>query len=122
MIDVGYLWGIRWADKYSIGESRYGVLLIIFTAIMFVLAFGMNIYGYILVSDERHHMNSVGLSSNCPNYPNILGTIFMCLCIGIQLLNFNKQNSLLTTSFMSIYISFWCFSAIYSSSQCNLNN
>ena len=61
MIDIGYLWGIKWAEKFSTSSERiYGILLIGFTAIMFILAIFMNVYGYIIVADEFNYMEKIG--------------------------------------------------------------
>jgi hypothetical protein len=38
---------------------------------------------------------------------------------GVQLLNFNKQNSLLATSALSVSTSYWLLSSIFSSNSCN---
>lgn len=37
LIDLGYLWGIKWAKKYSQGSRRYAILLILATLVMFAL-------------------------------------------------------------------------------------
>jgi len=77
------------------------------------LSIGINVYGYILSS------NNDSAEGSCNNYPNILSSIFIGLMFGIQLLNYNKQNSLLATSTLSLFSSYWLLSAIFSSESCN---
>lgn len=36
LIDLSYLWGIKWAKHYSQGSQRYAILLISFSIIMFI--------------------------------------------------------------------------------------
>jgi hypothetical protein len=50
IIDLAYLWGIAWADRYSSGSNLYAILLIGGTACNYALAIGVNIYGYVLSS------------------------------------------------------------------------
>jgi len=114
MIDLVYLWGIKWAEKYSSGNNCYGFLLIVTTAINYICAVGVIIYGFILTnetSDEK--------VNGCKNYPNILSIIYLVIMFGVQLLNLNKQNSLLATSFLTIFTSYWLIATIYSSESCN---
>ena len=107
MIDLCYLWGIKWAEEYSNGKEYYSCLLIGFSLINYALSIGMNAYGYILSASDSD-------KGKCNNYPNILSSIFLAGMFGIQLLNYNKQNSLLATSALSIYTSYWLLSAIFS--------
>lgn len=89
------------------------MLLIGFTIINYVISIGLNIYGYILSS------NNDSSKGYCSNYPNIMSSIYIILMFGIQLLNYNKQNSLLATSFISVFTSYWLLSSIFSSELCN---
>lgn len=89
---------------------------------MFAVAVGANVYGYVLVAGEGDRVGSMGGQSECSQLPNLLNSLFIVICVCVQLLNFNRQNSLLTTSFMCIYMSFWCFSSIYSSSKCHFTS
>ncbi len=51
---MAYLWGIKWAEKYNEGSKCYACLLIVFSIANYVIAIGINIYGYILsTSDEE---------------------------------------------------------------------
>lgn len=61
IIDIGYTWGIKWATVYAENEVlKYAVLLIGATIVMFVLAIGMNIYGYVIVGNEQSYAESLG--------------------------------------------------------------
>jgi len=108
IIDLAYLWGTAWADRYSLGKQFYAWLLIGGTIINYVLAIAVNIYGYMLSSEHA-----------CQNYPNILSSIMIAVIFGVQLLNYNKQNSLLATSALTIFTCYWMLSAVYSGSNCN---
>lgn len=101
LIDLAYLWGIKWAKKYSLGSRRYAILLILTTLIMFGLT------GFFVVSSFTWHPKNL-------LWANIICVIQIVLMIGIQMLNFNKQNSLLTTSSLCLLVSYWTWSAGYS--------
>lgn len=49
LIDLAYLWGIKWAKKYSQGSRRYAIMLIIATVVMFALTL------FLLVSSFVSH-------------------------------------------------------------------
>ena len=51
LIDLAYLWGIAWADKYTHGSNCHASLLILTTATLYVLAGGLNLASYWLGSD-----------------------------------------------------------------------
>jgi len=108
VIDLAYLWGIKWAEHYSQGSKIYGCLLILFSITNYVLSIGLIVYGYVLSETNDT------VQGECKNYPNILSTVFIVVMFGVQLLNFNKQNSLLATSALSIFSSYWLLSAIFS--------
>lgn len=105
LIDLLYLWGIRWMKLYEEGQSFYGTLLIIFSALMIAGAIGLNIFGYIKF---RY----------CTNWVNIITTLFLIAIPLIQLLNYNQQNSLLTSSAVCLYISYLSLIGQYSSASC----
>ena len=50
LIDLAYLWGIRWAKKYSEGSQRYAILLIGMSLIMFV-----GCLVFLIMSFKGHH-------------------------------------------------------------------
>ena len=97
LIDLAYLWGIDWAKKYS--DTRcYGILLIIFS-----IFFGIISFIFLILSFSAHVATWV-----C-----ILGIIEILLMIGVQLLNYNKQNSLLTTSLLCLLVGYEAWSSSY---------
>lgn len=92
LIDLAYLWGIKWAGKYSNGSRKYAYFLIIVTSFMFLAGL------YLLIN-----------RFNQPNHEELGWSDTMCviqilIMIGVQLLNFNKQNSLLTTSALCLLV------------------
>lgn len=60
---------------------------------MYLGALAMNIYGYI-----KFH--------SCTVWVNIVTSILLILMPLVQLLHWNKQNSLLTTSVICLYVSY----------------
>lgn len=98
LIDLFYLAGIKLVKRYDAGETSYAVFLIILTLICETVAVGLNIYGYTLFS----------AGDSCGNtlWVNIVTSILLAVLPIFQCCNFNKQNSLLTTSLVSLYISY----------------
>lgn len=68
-----YLWGINWVRKYDEGRMFYGALLVIFSALMYSMAVGLNVYGYLVFKE-------------CTLWANILTSILLFLLPLIQLL------------------------------------
>lgn len=98
LIDLFYLAGIKLVKRYDAGETSYGALLIILTLICEGVAVGLNIYGYTLFSADDSCGNTL--------WVNIVTSILLIVLPVFQCFNFNKQNSLLTTSLVSLYISY----------------
>jgi hypothetical protein len=111
VIDLAYLWGIKWAHHYSTGSNCYAGLLIGFSLANYAVAIGINIYGYILSLSDQEEA--------CRNYSNVVSSVLIVGLFGIQLLNYNKQNSLLATSALTLYNSYWLLSAVFSGRACN---
>ena len=112
LIDLFYLAGIKLVKRYDAGETSYGALLIILTLICEAVAVGLNIYGYTLFS----------AADSCGNtlWVNIVTSILLVVLPVFQCFNFNKQNSLLTTSLVSLYISYLALICQFSyGEQCN---
>lgn len=101
LIDLSYLWGIRWAKRYSQGSRKYAILLILTSVIMFAgsLAF--------IICSFKFHPSSL-------LWADIICSVQVAIMVGVQLLNFNKQNSLLTTSSLCLLVSYCTWSAGYS--------
>ena len=91
LMDLAYLWGIYWAKQYSNGKKIYGFWLIAFTILFSISALTMIIMSFF---------------NEGPTWVSVVGLIEMAGIILIQLLNFNKQNSLLTTSLMSLVVGY----------------
>lgn len=102
LIDLAFLWGINWARNYSAGRNKYAFFLIFFTLVMFALTF------YFIISRFQHD-NHQQLA-----WADYLCLIQIILMVGVQLLNFNKQNSLLTTAALCILVAYSTWSAGYS--------
>lgn len=97
LVDLAYLWGIKWAKMYSQGKNHYAILLIGFSIFFFVGCFVF-----------------LGMSFNLENglnWSKYLCIVSVILVIGIQLLNFNEQNSLLTTSLVCLLICYYTWGA-----------
>ena len=81
-------------------------MLIILSIIVYAVALGLNIAGY-----ARFHSTDECGSTLWVNIITILIIIGLPF---LQLCNFNKQNSLLTTALVSAYISYLAFISQYS--------
>ena len=106
LIDLFYMWGLRWFRWWQNGEGCFAFLLIFFTVINYLCALGLLIWGYIKFKD-------------CSLWANIVTTILIVIIPGIQLLGFNPQNSLLTSSAVTLYIVYSSFVAQLSYPNCN---
>ena len=105
LIDLFYIFGKKLAKQYSQGSQAYGGLLITLTIIFQALSIFLNVLGYI-----RYSSDSCGNSL----WPNIVLSLLLVLLPIAQLLNLNTQNSLLTTSLVSLLMSYYCYSALIS--------
>jgi hypothetical protein len=98
LIDLFYLAGIKLVKRYDEGNIGYAVLIVLLTLIFEAIAIALNVYGYFLFSGSDGCGDSL--------WVNIITSIILILLPILQICNFNKQNSLLTTSLVSLYISY----------------
>lgn len=105
LIDLFYMWGLKWVRKYEDGQGCFGFLLIFCTVINYCAALGLHIWAYVKFK-------------NCSLWANIVTTILIVVIPGIQLLRFNPQNSLLTSSAVTLYIVYLTFVAQLSFPAC----
>lgn len=82
--------------------------MIILSVLGFILAFGLNIYGYIVFNGDWWGSTL---------WVNIITTIMLVFLPGIQFLHWNPQNSLLTTSLVCVFICYLSFISQYSYSN-----
>lgn len=68
---------------------------------MYAGAFALNVFSYINFRD-------------CVFWPSIITSVLLVVIPATQLLNFNIQNSLLTTSVLCLYLSYLNFISLYS--------
>lgn len=106
LIDLFYMWGLRWFRRWQNGEGCFAFLLIMFTVINYSTALGLHIWAYIKFK-------------HCTLWANIVTTIIILIIPGIQLLGFNPQNSLLTSSAVTLYIVYLSFVAQLSFPGCS---
>lgn len=106
LIDLFYLAGIKLVARYDGGDSCCGAALILLTVIFEGIAIFLNVLGYIYFS--------VGDVCGSSVWVNIITSIVLIILPFFQLFNFNKQNSLLTTSLVSLYISYLALICQYS--------
>ena len=90
------MWGLRWFRKWQEGNGCFAFLLIFFTVVNYCVALGLLIWGYIKFKD-------------CTLWVNIVTTVLVLIIPGIQLLQFNPQNSLLTSSAVTVYMVYLSF-------------
>ena len=98
--------GIKMVGHYDEGETSYAGLLIFLTILIEGIAIGLNVLGYAFFSTEDVCGSSL--------WVNIINTILLIGLPVVQCLNFNKQNSLLTTALVSMYVSYLSFISQYS--------
>ena len=96
LIDLAYLWGISWAKRYSDGSRSYACWLVTCTVI-----FAGALTVFLIMS----------FFNSSPGWVNIVGILEIIIMIGVQLLNFNKQNSLLTTSLLGMMMAYEIWSS-----------
>jgi hypothetical protein len=101
LIDLFYLSGIKLVARYDEGQTSCAVVLIILSLIGFGAAITLNVLGYVYF----------GSADSCGNslWVNILCSILLVIMPVVQSFNFNKQNSLLTTSLVCTYVSYLAF-------------
>ena len=100
------MWGLRWFRRWQSGDGCFAFLLIFFTIINYGAALALHIWAYIKFK-------------NCSLWANIVTTILTVIIPVIQLLGFNPQNSLLTSSAVTLYIIYLTFVAQLSYPSCN---
>jgi hypothetical protein len=101
LVDLFYLAGIKLVKRYDEGQTSCAALLVILSLIFFAAAIMLNILGYIYFGKEDSCGNSLWI--------NILNSILLIILPAVQSLNFNKQNSLMTTAMVCTYISYLAF-------------
>lgn len=76
----------------------------------------LNILGYVYFSSSDDCGSSL--------WVNIANTIILILLPAVQCLNFNKQNSLLTTALVGMYVSYLSFICqfSYGGNSCSFHN
>lgn len=110
MIDLFYLAGIKLVKKYDEGEEQYACYLIVLSFLGEAAALGLNILGYVF-SFHNPGDNMDPYPAECPNtlWVNIITSLLLIAMPAIQLFRCNDQNSLLTTSLISVFVSYLAF-------------
>lgn len=100
------MWGLKWFRRWQDGQGCFAFLLIFFTVLNYCAALGLHIWAYIKFK-------------NCTLWVNIVTTILTLIIPGIQLLGFNPQNSLLTSSAVTLYMIYLSFMGQLSYPSCS---
>ena len=106
LIDFFYMWGLKWFKRWQNGEGWFSVLLILFTVINYTVSLALHVWGYIKFKD-------------CTLWANIVTSVLILIIPAVQFLGFNSQNSLLTSSAVTLYIVYLQFVAQLSFPSCN---
>ncbi|KAM3131050.1 hypothetical protein pb186bvf_016862 [Paramecium bursaria] len=114
LIDVFYLWGQKWIRIYEESHKLNGCmacLLICTTAMLYGIAFTLNLYNFIWF---------YGCTVNL--FTNFFTLIIIVGITAVQLLGWNPEGSLLTSSAMACYITFISYTSQASCPEksCNL--
>lgn len=110
MIDLLYLWGESWISKYDNGMISCKVYLPLFSFSFYAL------YVFLLV---------VIFMSFSGKPMQIMISIHCILCVvllGLQLAGIRKDASLLTTAGVTVFSTYWMWSALASNSEREQNN
>ncbi len=83
------------------------MLLVVTSVVLEVAALGLNVYGYYLFSE-------------CTNWVNIVTSVLLVIMPAVQCLHFNRQNSLLTTACVSLYVSYLSLISQFSEEKCGM--
>lgn len=104
--------GIKLVKRYDEGETYCAGVLVFLSVEFEAVAITFNVLGYIYFGSEDVCGSTL--------WVNIVNSIVIFLLPCTQFFNFNKQNSLLTTSLVSVYVSYLAFFAQFSfgSNQC----
>ena len=92
--------------RYDEGENCYGCLLIVLSTIIYVTAIGLNVAGYARFASSDECGSTLWI--------NVVTSLIIVVLPLLQFCNFNKQNSLLTTALVCVYISYLSFISQYS--------
>lgn len=106
LIDLFYMAGIKLVKRYDDGETCCAGVLIFLSVVFEAVAITFNVLGYIYFGSEDVCGSTL--------WVNIVNSIVIVLLPCTQFFNFNKQNSLLTTSLVSVYVSYLAFFAQFS--------
>lgn len=108
LIDLFYMFSIRLVKRYDQGESCYAGYLIFFTILFEAAAVFLNVYGYVKFSSTD--------DGQCTSltWVNVITSVILVALPLFQICQFNPQNSLLTASLVSLYISYLSFIAQFS--------
>jgi hypothetical protein len=98
--------GIKLVARYDAGETGCAAVLVVLSAIFEAAAVALNVLGYVYFSQGDSCGNSL--------WVNVINTIILAILPVLQFFNFNKQNSLLTTALVSMYISYLSFISQFS--------
>ena len=109
IIDLFYLWGANWINKYDEGQSCYMYLLIIAT----VLLYGGTIY-WTVMSYKWFGGCGIGTFANTTN------VVFIVLNAALIFLGINPSGSLLTSAAVSCYSTYLIWSGLSNMNEtCN---
>lgn len=108
LIDLFYMLAIGWVQKYDEGQSCYAGYLIFWTIVFEAGAVFLNVYGYIKFSSTDN--------GQCTSltWVNVITSVIIVALPLFQICQFNPQNSILTASLVSLYISYLSFIAQFS--------
>jgi len=113
LIDLAYMWGESWIEKYENDNKAYGVLLVIGTVVCDGLVIFLNVYMFIWYSSD----SSCSLTIFLVVFNLILILIMNLLTIsGIA-----KNGSLMTCASFSLYITYILWSGMSSNPDAGCN-
>jgi hypothetical protein len=110
LIDIFYILGRSLVRRYEEGEEECGGILVGLSVLLFAGAIAVNVVGY-----ARFGVDGCGSML----WLNIAVSVGFVVMIGVQLIQLNPQNNLLTTSLVSLLVSYLAYAAQLSLPGCN---
>ena len=110
LIDIFYILGRSLVRRYEEGEEECGGILVGLSVLMFAGAIAINVMAYVRFNGEDECGNMLWL--------NIGVSVGFFLMLIVQMLQWNPGNNLLTTSLISLLVSYLGYAAQLSLPAC----
>ena len=114
LVDLAYMWGENWIEKYENDQKVYGLFLIIGTGICDTVVILLNVYMFIWYSPDS--------SCSLTIFLGVFNLIWIVILHILTLSGIAKNGSLLTCSSFSLYITYILWSGMSSNPDASCND